>query len=324
MAKPPPASASPVDLAGKTVLVTGASVGSLGFETARALASWGADVVITTRTDTKRAVAALGSGTGHELELSDRGSVRAFAAWFRAGHDSIHVLVNNAGVHLDLRSQWRQPNLVDGHEIHWRTNFLGTMQVTQELLPLLTSTPDARVVNVVSKLHSRGSNEFLFAPISPYNSWVAYGTSKLALIHAANELGRRHGIAACSLHPGSVYTHIADRGLAGHRVLGAARKLAAPLERRALLSPAQGAQTSLHCATVPDLAPGYYRNCRLSEPSPAAQDAATAARRLGLELRRDGVRAPGWCGCRRSSPRTRRSPGTGSSARCRSGRALRR
>jgi len=277
MAKSPAAQASPVDLTGKTMLVTGASPGSLGFETARALASWGADVVVSTRSNTGRAVEALGSGSGHELELSDRDSVRRFADWFRGRHERLDALVNNAGIHLDLRSRWKQPQLVDGHEIHWRTNYLGTVQLTHELLPLLKATEHARVVNVVSKLHSRGRNEFLFAPITPYNSWVAYGTSKLALIHAGNELNRREGIAAYSLHPGSVYTHIADRGLDGHRLLAALRRVAAPIERRALLTAEQGAQTSLHCATAP-VPPGYYRACRSVDPSADAQDAAVAAR----------------------------------------------
>jgi NAD(P)-dependent dehydrogenase (short-subunit alcohol dehydrogenase family) len=278
MANSPAARATPVDLAGATVLVTGATPGSLGFETARMLAQWGADVVITGRTYPAAALAALGTGTGHELELSDRDSVRACAEWFRSTHDRLDVLINNAGIHLDLRSQWKQPTIVDEHEIHWRTNYLGTMQLTHELLPVLTSTANARVVNVVSKLHTRGRNEYLFAPISPYDSWVAYGTSKLALMHATGELTRRHGVDGFSLHPGSVYTHIADRGLAGHRALSAARKLAAPLERRILLSPVQGAQTSLHCATAAGLTPGYYRSCRPAEPGDDATDTAVAAR----------------------------------------------
>jgi len=277
MAKSSTAAATPVDMSGKTVLVTGASPGSLGFETARTLADWGADVVVTTRNDAQRAVDALGSGTGHELELASRDSVRSFAEWFRKNHNRLDALINNAGIHLDLRSSWKQPTLVDGHEIHWRTNYLGTTHLTHELLPLLKATDGSRVVNIVSKLHARGRNEFLFAPITPYNSWVAYGTSKLALIHASTELNRREGIAAYSLHPGSVYTHIADRGLDGHRVLTVARRMAAPLERRMLLTPTQGAQTSLHCATAV-AEPGYYRACRLTEPSPDAQDAEVAGR----------------------------------------------
>jgi NAD(P)-dependent dehydrogenase (short-subunit alcohol dehydrogenase family) len=271
-----------IDLSGRTVVVTGASPGSLGFATAAALADWGARVVITTRSATDEAVGALASAgrqvSGHPLELTDAASVRRFADWYTAGHgEGLDVLVNNAGIHLDLRNTWKAPQLLDGHEIHWRTNYLGTMQLTHALLPILLAAGDPRVVTVVSKLHARGRNEFLFAPVEPYNSWDAYGTSKLALIHAMNQLTRRYeGVAAYSLHPGSVYSHIADRGLEGHRVLSALRRVAAPVERRMLLSPEEGAQTTLHCATAADLPSGYYRDCKPAEPSLASRDAHAA------------------------------------------------
>src|SRR3954454_5335890 len=104
------ARARPVDLDGRTVVVTRASPGSLGFATARALADWGADVVVTTRADTAATLAALSgvrrSVAGHSLDLPDVGSVERFAAWFERTADRLDVLVNNAGVHLDLRSKW--------------------------------------------------------------------------------------------------------------------------------------------------------------------------------------------------------------------------
>jgi NAD(P)-dependent dehydrogenase (short-subunit alcohol dehydrogenase family) len=159
------------------------------------------------------------------------------------------------------------------------------MQLTHALLPALLATAtrvgEARVVSVVSKLHARGRNDALFAPLARYNSWDAYGTSKLALIHAMNELARRHagdGLRTYTLHPGSVYSNIADRGLEGHRVLGAVRRAFGPIERRMLLSPAAGAQTSLHCATAAELPSGYYRGCRPAEPSADGTDAQVAHR----------------------------------------------
>jgi retinol dehydrogenase 12 len=286
--------AARVDLTGRRIVVTGATPGSLGFATAAVLAEWGARVVVTTRSNVEDAVHALGGVgrdvAGHQLELTDASSVARFADWYAAGADRLDVLVNNAGVHLDLRGTWKTAQLTgDGHEIHWRTNYLGTMHLTDVLLPLLDSTGrrtgDARVVTVVSKLHARGRNEFLFRPLSPYSSWDAYGRSKLALVHAMNELALRHGgdnVRAYTLHPGSVYSHIADRGLEGHRMIGALRRLAAPIERRMLLSPVDGAQTSLHCATAAGLSSGYYRDCRPAEPSPDAND-AEVARRLWAE-----------------------------------------
>jgi NAD(P)-dependent dehydrogenase (short-subunit alcohol dehydrogenase family) len=140
-----------VDLTGRTALVTGAAAGSIGGETARLLREWGADVVTTTRSSTP------------PLDLADPGSVRAFAAWYATTHGTLDLLLNNAGVHLDLMSSWKQPHLLaDGVEGHWRINYLGTMHLTSLLVPLMNRR--SRIVNVVSKLHRRGTNAALFGP----------------------------------------------------------------------------------------------------------------------------------------------------------------
>ena len=147
--------------------------------------------------------------------------------WYRGNRPRLDVLVNNAGIHLDLLSQWKEPRLTKDHvETHWRTNYLGTSHLTHELLPLLCSsaseTGDARVVNVVSMLHDRGSNSEFFSPVKPYNSWEAYGQSKLGLVHFTHELDRRFaakGLKSYCLHPGSVYTNVATKGLAGNPLI---------------------------------------------------------------------------------------------------------
>jgi NAD(P)-dependent dehydrogenase (short-subunit alcohol dehydrogenase family) len=291
--------AVPVDLHGKKIIVTGAAPGSIGFETARTLASWGACVVVTTRSNLQAAVQKLrgflrgvdecGTIDAHPLDLSKSDSVARFASWYRAKHgEQLDVLINNAGIHLDLLSQWKTPRSSDdGFETHWRTNYLGTMHLTHLLLPLLEKTGnasgDARIVNVVSQLHSKGTNAGLFAPIKPYNSWVAYGLSKLALVHATFEIQRRHAgpsrLQAYCLHPGAVFTNIADKGLAGNPVLEAVRRAMAPIERFFLLTPAEGAQTQVHCATHQGLAGGlYYRQCLPAKPSIDTQDVRVSAR----------------------------------------------
>jgi retinol dehydrogenase-12 len=258
-----------VDLTGRKIVVTGAAPGSIGGATARLLADWGAEVVTTTRT-----------AGSHPLDLTDAGSVKSFADWYAGTHgDQLDVLVNNAGVHLDLMSSWKEPHLLaDGHEVHWRTNYLGTMHLTRLLLPALLATPEARVVNVVSKLHHRGSNAALFEPRATYSSWNAYGDSKLALVHATRELERRYGLRAYALHPGAVFTDIASKGLAGHRVVGAVRRVARPLERLSLLTAEEGAQTSAFCATQPGLPSGYYDACAPAQASQEADDAQVSAR----------------------------------------------
>jgi NAD(P)-dependent dehydrogenase (short-subunit alcohol dehydrogenase family) len=275
---PTAAVATPRDLTGRRVVVTGAGPGSIGLATARTLVDWGAEVVVTTRSSPVEGLA------WHPLDLADRASVRGFAGWLLDRYDGrLDALVNNAGIHLDLRSKWTEPQLLDGHEIHWRTNYLGTVQLTRLLLPALLARAadvgEARVVHVVSKLHARGTNAALVDGPEPYDSWAAYGTSKLALVHDAAELHRRHGeegLRAMSLHPGSVHTRIADRGLATSPVLGRIRALAAPLERRVLLTPGQGAQTTLYCVADPEARHGYFRGCAPAEPAVDALDVVAA------------------------------------------------
>ncbi|AXQ28294.1 SDR family NAD(P)-dependent oxidoreductase [Solimonas sp. K1W22B-7] len=284
------ASAQPRDLKGRVYLVTGIAPGSIGFETARALAAWGATVIVTTRSRSQDAAqalrAVLPAGAGplepESLDLADAASVERLATAVTQRHGRLDGLVNNAGIHLDLLSQWREPKLLDGHEIHWRTNYLGTMQLTLRLLPLLLRSAaahgGARVVNVVSMLHARGRNAGLFGASLPYNSWVAYGNSKLGLVHATLELQRLYaaqGLQAYCLHPGAVFTNIADKGLSGNPVLEAIRRFFAPMEAAFLLTPEEGAQTTLACATAPEARGGaYYRNCRVAEASADSRDAA--------------------------------------------------
>jgi NAD(P)-dependent dehydrogenase (short-subunit alcohol dehydrogenase family) len=125
-------------------------------------------------------------------------------------------------------------------------------------------------------LHARGRNEGLDGDLSPYDSWAAYGTSKLALVHEAREIEKRYGVRGLhgySVHPGSVATGIADRGLETAPILGHLRKLAAPLERRVLKAPAEGARTTVFCATSEHaVAGGYHRSSAVSTPSEDALD----------------------------------------------------
>lgn len=286
-----------VDLAGKNIVVTGAAIGSLGFATARILASWGAHVMVTTRAKTDVVVTALRAAldisqrdnlTGHPLDLCDRRSVLRFAQWCQENAGGrLDILVNNAGIHLDLLSQWKQPKrTADGFELHWRTNYLGTVHLTQLLLPQLLQaaekTGDARIVNVVSQLHRMGSNAGLFTATAPYDSWVAYGNSKLALMHYTFELQRRffsQNLQSYCLHPGAVVTNIAGKGLAGNPVIETLRNAFAPIERFFLNTVDEGAQTILYCASERNLQGGrYFKRCRASTPAADAMDGSVAGR----------------------------------------------
>lgn len=287
-------SAEPVNLQGRHILVTGCALHSLGYTTALELLRWGAKVTVTSRSSLDNITASLKAKLPAEqhtnvsaqiLDLADSESTKAFTEWYIKEQRSLDVLINNAGIHLDLMSKWKSPKLSpDGEEIQWRTNYLGTLHLTQLLLPLLLesadTTGDARIVNVVSMLHSKGANSEFFNPSRPYNSWHAYGQSKLGLIHFTNELQRRYsqqGLTAYSLHPGAVYTNVASKGLEGHKMIGVIRDIFAPFERFFMLTPIEGAQTSLLCATSKDAVGGkYYRNCRIATPSTDVGDSDIA------------------------------------------------
>lgn len=259
----------------RRAVVTGTGPGSIGRAVAARLVADGWDVVVTTRSTP------VAGSEWHPLDLADRASVAAFAGWYADRSDRLDLLVNSAGIHLDLGSRWTEPQLVDGHEIHWRTNYLGTVDLTTALLPsLLTAadaTGDARVLHVVSQLHERGTVDALLGRPVDYDSWAAYGTSKLALVHHAASLVEEYGdrgLRAIPVHPGAVSTNIADRGLETRPVLRRLRNLARPLERRVLMTPTASARVLVGLATHPDTPSSYHHKAHATDPSEAAQDVA--------------------------------------------------
>lgn len=296
----PKPKAGKVDMSGRRVVVTGASRGSIGYETARTLASWGGKVAVSCLEDSdalqeslRRDLRSIGVDEervlARRMDLCDARSVGEFAGWYedRLGPE-LHVLINNAGIHLDLLERHKEPMpSTDGVEIHWRTNYLGAFHLTSLLLPLLMEggrrTGDARVVNVVSHLHDRGRNARFFEKSAEYNSWQAYGQSKLALVHFSRELQRRYAegcnLQSVALHPGSSYTNMTFRGLREYPALWRTVRMFAPLEALVLLSPAHGAQTSILCASKTPLeGGGYYERCGIAEASEDASDARVAKR----------------------------------------------
>jgi len=294
--------AQAADLAQKHAIVTGCGLGSLGFETAKTLARWGALVIVTTRSNTAAVVHTLKDELaqehigarvdGHELDLSDAESVSRFSQWYQQHYGQrLDILINNAGIHLDLMSKWKEPKLTsDGYEMQWRTNYLGSAQLTHNLLPLLQKTGnsygEARIVNVVSQLYSRGNNVALFDPDTSYNSWKFYGLSKLALIHLTYEMNRRFSkkdnVKSYCLHPGSAsgtYTNVANKGFEGSPIIAFLRKLGAPIEKLFMSTVKEGIQTQIYCATSTEAKSGhYYQNCQITETTDDSQDEKVAGR----------------------------------------------
>jgi NAD(P)-dependent dehydrogenase (short-subunit alcohol dehydrogenase family) len=137
------------------VIVTGGH-GRLGREVSRALAAAGAAVTVAAR-DPQRAAAAVAGIAGlrvEQLDLTDPGSVEAFAQrWLSTGRP-VHVLINNAAAMFlpELRRDAR------GHELSFSTSHLGHFRLTRALLPALRTAGGARVVNVTSGAATLGSS----------------------------------------------------------------------------------------------------------------------------------------------------------------------
>jgi NAD(P)-dependent dehydrogenase (short-subunit alcohol dehydrogenase family) len=258
------------DLAGRTYLVTGANAG-IGYATARELASRGGRVHLGCRSLAKgeAAVAAITAATGSDqvrlllLDLADLASVRKAADEFIRLGEPLHVLINNAGV------GGARGRTADGFEIHFGINHLGHFALTMALLPLLTDSAPARIVNVASDAHYQAKGidfEGLRNRTKGVTGLPEYAVSKLCNVLFAAELGRRlagTGVTAYSLHPGVVASEI------WRRVPWPARQI---LTRR-MLTIEQGARTSLYCATSPEVAGEsgrYYDSCRAAEPSKIA------------------------------------------------------
>lgn len=283
-------------LRGRTCVVTGATSG-IGQETAVGLARRGARVLLVGR-DPARAeaarhdVAARGGADPDRVEvlladLSRAADVRALAGAILRRTDALHVLVNNAGV-VNLRRELT----VDGHEATFAVNHLAPFLLTNLLVPRLRESAPARVVNVASEGHRMGSldwndlmSEHRYGFPALVSAMRVYGASKLANLLFTAELARRlegTGVTANAVHPGAVATRL---GVSNNGPLGSA---VGTLLRPFLRTPAQGAETSLHVATAPELektSGRYFASCRERAPSAAARD-PEAARRLWRESER--------------------------------------
>ncbi len=129
--------AGKVDMLGRSVIVTGASRGSIGCETAKVLASWGGNVAVTCPDDSDALQAALRRHmrrirvdpervSARRMDLCDTRRVAEFATWYvERNNGKLHVLINNAGSHLDLLARHKKPLLsADGFEIRRAQGFV--------------------------------------------------------------------------------------------------------------------------------------------------------------------------------------------------------
>ncbi len=148
------------DQSGRVAVVTGANSG-IGFETARALAQRGADVILACRNperaaDARERIETLSpAGSVHVLlvDLGDLDSVAGACAEFRARFERLDLLVNNAGAIL-----MDEGTTAQGFETHIGVNHLGHFALTGGLLPVILATEGSRIVTVSSMGHRSGTH----------------------------------------------------------------------------------------------------------------------------------------------------------------------
>jgi NAD(P)-dependent dehydrogenase (short-subunit alcohol dehydrogenase family) len=180
----------------------------------------------------------------------------------------------------------------DGIEMTFALNHLGYFLLTHELLPMLRAAPRARIVNVASRAH-RGVN-LRFDDLQHerrYYGWIAYKRSKLANLLFTYELARRleatggTRVTANALHPGFVAT---DIGVANGFLAGIVWRAVA----LAAITPEQGARTSIHLASAPEVdgvSGQYFVKTRPERSSDVSYDREAATRLWDISAELTGI-----------------------------------
>ncbi|UJR15842.1 hypothetical protein I4U23_002768 [Adineta vaga] len=263
-----------VDLTGKTVLITGGTAG-IGLETARALVSAHAYVIITGRDmiKGKKAVEDIQQSTNSnqielmELHLDSFESIRLFTEEYIKRNLSLHILICNAGVFTGTRKITK-----DGFEHNWGINHLAHFLLVQLLLPVLRKSQPVRIIVVSSLANRRGGIDFddVNWEKRHYDKWAAYAQSKVANIlfaKQASQLYGDQGIKVFSLHPGTIFTDIQKEFTQEDwdRVGWIDKETGKPIER--IKTVEQGASTSVWVALAPELenqSGAYCEDCAIS------------------------------------------------------------
>ena len=281
---------------GKRVLITGANTG-IGKWTAIGLAELGASVVLHARSAEKGGAAQdevkRRSGRSDvDLLLADFSSladVRRLAAEVLERYPRLDVLVNNAGLIAGRRQE-----SVDGYELTFAVNHLAPFLLTNLLLDRVVASAPARIVNVASRAHARAGLDWADLDVrNGYQSMDVYSRSKLATLLFTRELARRlegTGVTANCLHPGVVRSDFGSGGDLGG-VMGVGWAVMQPF----LLSPKQGADTSIYLASSPEVANvsgEYFDRRRVARTSTRASDMEAAARLWRVSAERVGIAVP--------------------------------
>ncbi|MEO1647847.1 MAG: SDR family NAD(P)-dependent oxidoreductase [Pseudomonadota bacterium] len=267
-----------INLAGKTVFITGANSG-LGQETARAMAAKGAHIVMAGRDAAKLETAAQDIRTSQPdakleslvFDLSSLDSVRKGAAEANDRFERIDLLINNAGVMacpLD--------HTTDGFERQFGTNHLGHFVLTKGLMPLVRKGADSsgggRIVNLSSRGHFMSDVDLEDPNFErrDYSEWLSYGQAKTANALFSVGLERRfadQGVHAIAVHPGGIQTNL-GRHLSDEQREALTQRVTTSDPDFEWKTIPQGAATQVWAATSPELEGRggvYCEDCHVAE-----------------------------------------------------------
>lgn len=260
-----------VNLTGKVAFVTGGYSG-LGTEVVRALVAAGARVLVGARRP-DQAAKDLADVPGAieivSLDLSDPALIDACAAEVTDRTDRLDIVINNAAIMACPLARDAR-----GYESQFATNHLGHFQLTARLWPLLKAAGSARLVSVSSIGHRLNglSLEDPNFEHRDYDKWLAYGQAKSAnalfALHL-DRLGAAHGVRAFAVHPGGIVTP-----LQRHLTMDEQKAMGWFDEHGTVhpmfKSPAEGAATSVWCATSPlldGMGGVYCEDCNIGTPA---------------------------------------------------------
>jgi NAD(P)-dependent dehydrogenase (short-subunit alcohol dehydrogenase family) len=263
----------------KTTVITGPTSG-IGKETALVLAKKDHALYLLVRNTEKgealrqELMTQTGNHAIHVIkcDLSDLQSVRGAAEELKKKLFNINILINNAGGAFPERTFSK-----DGFELTFAINHLGHFLLTQSLMPLLQKG-HARIINIASEAHRSAKPDFddLLMEKS-YSGFKAYGITKLFNIYFTKSLAEKYqqtGITAFALHPGVVNTEIWNSTTGFLKFL-------TWLMKPFMISPKQGAETTIYLATEPKLDSKnglYFKKCKVAKTAPNADNAAARNR----------------------------------------------
>jgi NAD(P)-dependent dehydrogenase (short-subunit alcohol dehydrogenase family) len=235
----------------KVALITGANKG-IGFEIGRQLAGKGITVVVGARSEERGHTASnhlRNAGMDvhfQRVDVTDEGSISSAVANIKEKFSHLDILVNNAGIMIDDQEKTMMNLNLDTLKATLMTNAFGPFLLCQACIPLMRENNYGRIVNMASTL---GSLTDITDPESLYGGVEvpAYRISK-AFLNAITALfakvTRGSNILINSACPGWVRTDMGGE--------------------QAPLTAAQGADTPVWLATLPDNGPtgGFFRERR--------------------------------------------------------------